>query len=129
MEKGPCGEKIGHYTEVPERKLGEKFGREVYIRWLIAERDGAKLYSMRIFRLGKGGVINRHKHPWEHEIFVLKGVMRVGIGSKSYEVREGYFIYIPPNVEHDYVNIGDEDAYFICTIPNKPTTEEKEVKC
>ena len=129
MIKGSCGEKLGHYTEVSEEKLGEEFGREVYIRWLISEADGARVYSMRVFRLGRGGYINRHKHPWEHEIFVLKGRMRIGVGNRSYEVGEGYFMYIPPNVEHDYTNIGDEEALFICVIPNKPSTEEKEVKC
>jgi quercetin dioxygenase-like cupin family protein len=129
VERGPCGEKLGHYTEVVEEKLGPEFGREAYIRWLISEKDGAKTYAMRIFRIGVGGVINRHKHPWEHEIFVLKGTLRLGIGSRKYVVREGYFIYIPPNVEHDYENIGDEEALFICTIPNKPTDVEREVKC
>jgi len=129
MSLGRCGEKVAHFTSVQEKPLDPKFGVKAYIRWLISKDDGAETYSMRLFRIDIGGRINGHAHPWEHEIFVIKGSMKVRIGSKWYRVSEGYFLYVPPNVEHEYVNDGNQESIFICVIPNKPTAEKKVVKC
>ncbi len=112
-------EKIIHYSEVkPEEVKGAVKTR---IRVLISEKDGAPTYAMRIFEVDPGGEILEHTHPWEHEIFILKGKLRLKIGDKYYEVSEGTAIYIPPNVPHAYWNIGQEVAVFICTIPIKPS--------
>jgi len=89
---------------------------KVRMRVLIGEED-APTYLMRIFEVDPGGIIPEHSHPWEHEIFILKGTLKIRIGDSEYIVREGYVIYIPPNMPHEYVNIGDTTAVFICTIP------------
>ena len=126
---GPCNEKVGHYSEVKEEMLKEEMGKNAFVRWLISEHDGAETFSMRLFRLGIGGFINKHFHPWEHEIYVIKGELKIRIGSRWYRVSDGYYIYIPPNVEHEYINVGSSDAYFICVIPNKPTTKKRLRSC
>lgn len=122
---GPCGEKIGHYEIIHEEKVSEEMASKTWIKWLIRDRDGALTFSMRMFRVEPGGHIKSHKHPWEHEIFVLEGVGEIRIGSKIYRVTRGFFIFIPPNVEHEYWNRGEKDLVFLCLIPNKPSVEEK----
>ena len=109
--------KVVHYTQV-EVTYPIQGNDKVRMRVLIGEED-APTYLMRIFEVDPGGVIPRHEHPWEHEIYVLKGRLKVIIGDQEYIVTEGYAIYIPPNVPHEYMNIGDETAMFICTIPKQ----------
>ncbi len=119
--RGPSGEKIGHYTSVNAVKVGEDMATGTWIRWLIG-KDDAPTFSMRLFEVEVDGHIKAHRHPWEHEIFILKGKGRIRINNRLYDVGEGYYIYIPPNVEHEYWNIGDSKLVFLCMIPNKPTT-------
>ena len=78
-------------------------------------------YAMRVFEMEPKGHIPAHKHPWEHEIFILKGRLRIKVGEEEFILEPETAIYIPPNMVHEYWNIGEEKAKFICTIPNKPT--------
>ncbi len=48
-----------------------------------------------------------HIHPWEHEVFIIRGVGTLVCDGKEYTVREGDAIYIPPNVDHYTLNDGD----------------------
>ncbi len=91
----------------------------VWIQWLISREQGAENYAMRLFTVEPGGVIPKHQHPWEHEIFVIKGKGIIGAGDEEKEVSEGYFAYIPPDVPHWYRNTGNEEWKFICIIPMK----------
>lgn len=120
--KGSSGEKIGHYSEIPAEPVGEDMATGTTIRWLIHKEDGALLFAMRMFEVRPGGHIKAHKHPWEHEIFILEGKGRIRIGEKSYDVSEGYFVYIPPNVEHEYWNTSDSVLRFLCIIPHRHIT-------
>jgi len=127
---GECPVKVVHFSQVEEEKVPEDMATGTTIRWLISEKDGARNYYMRLFTMAPGGHIRGHFHPWEHEIFVLEGSGRVRIGSKTYDVGEGYAIYIPPNVEHEYW-AGQEGMKFLCIIPAGPTAEkvEEPVEC
>ncbi len=127
--KGLCGEIVAHYSLVEAEPVPSNMGIGTTVRWLIKDEDGARAFAMRLFELEPNAKINPHRHPWEHEIFVLEGEGRVRVGSKWYDVSKGYFIFIPPNVEHEYVNTGPTNLSFLCMIPLKPTAEDKEVKC
>ncbi len=127
--KGPCGEKVGHYTDIVEENVPENMAVNTTIRWLVKKEDGAPTFAMRLFKVSRGGHIKAHSHPWEHEIFVVRGRGRVRIGSREYPVEEGYFLYIPPNVEHEYWCTGDSDLEFICVIPHEPSAREEKVEC
>lgn len=129
LPKGPCGEIIAHYASVRAEVIPSNMGTGTTVRWLVKDEDGARAFAMRLFELEPSARINPHRHPWEHEIFVLGGEGRVRVGSRWYDVGEGFFIFIPPNVEHEYVNTGATKLSFLCMIPLKPTAEDKEVKC
>jgi Uncharacterized conserved protein, contains double-stranded beta-helix domain len=101
---------VKKFYEVNEEELPKEQAQKSFIRWLLA--DDNYNFFMRLFRIESGGHINSHFHPWEHEIFILEGKGKIRIGSKVYDVNEGYFIYIPPNAD---MNIGAEsDLKFIC---------------
>ncbi|MET1160553.1 MAG: cupin domain-containing protein [Thermoprotei archaeon] len=118
VKPGPNGEIVNHYEFAEEERVPEDTAHNTTIRWLLSnKRDGVPTFAMRMFRVKPGGYIKAHKHPWEHEIFVLEGVGEIRIGDVVYRVSRGFYIYIPPNVEHEYRNRGDKDLVFLCMIP------------
>lgn len=125
IKYGSCGEKVGYYKDVVIETFSSDMAQKTNIRWLIKKEDGANVFAMRVVTVDKGGHINSHHHPWEHEIFILEGEADIRIGLSTYHVSEGYFLYIPPNVEHEYWNSGGSILKFICMIPNNPTVKEK----
>jgi quercetin dioxygenase-like cupin family protein len=124
-----CG-KVIHYSMVEAEDVPEDMASKTKIRWLIGPKDEPPSFYMRMFEVEAGGHIKAHFHPWEHEIFVLRGSGRIRIGESIYKVGEGYVVYIPPNVEHEYW-AGEEGLVFLCMIPRNPTASEvkEPVKC
>ncbi|OOC42381.1 cupin domain-containing protein [Thermosipho sp. 1074] len=92
-------------------------------RILIGSKDGAKNFVMRLFRLQPGANTLYHSHDWEHEIFVVKGKIQAVTKNGKFEAEQGSFIFVKPNEEHQFVNVGDEYAEFICIIPYMPNNE------
>ncbi len=106
--------------ESTKKEKVEMEGAEgVWIQWLIANKNGAENYAMRLFTLEKGGKIPRHQHPWEHEILFLEGEGIVGAGEDEKKVEAGNFAYIEPDIPHWYRNTGDGEWKFLCIIPIK----------
>ena len=115
---------VGAYWEITEEKVPENMASCTTIRWLLSEKDGVPTFYMRMFTMGPNCHIKGHYHPWEHEIYVLQGEGTIRIGDKKYLVGPGSFIYVPPNVEHEYWS-GSTGLRFLCMIPSKPTAEER----
>ncbi len=108
----------GHYTDVeavPQTKYGTQ---KTVMRWLIGENNSAPNFAMRLVTIEPGGFVGMHDHPYEHEVFVLKGTARVTEGDEVAEVREGGFVFVTPGITHGFENIGDDILEFICCIPN-----------
>jgi quercetin dioxygenase-like cupin family protein len=61
-----------------------------------------------------------HRHPYEHEIFILSGIgiAKEATGQEE-EINPGDFFFIEPDVEHSFINTGDEPLELICCIPDK----------
>lgn len=97
--------------------------KNTWIRILISTSEGLT-YAMRVFEMGVGGHIPAHKHPWEHEIFVLEGRVRIRVEDKTFDLEPYSALYIPPNKVHEYWNISNSRARFICVIPVRPTAPE-----
>ncbi len=112
-------EKVVHYSSVEAKDVVEEGAKKTRVRWLISKSDGAPNFALRMFEVDAGGCTPLHRHPWEHEIFILEGKAKVVIGEKSYEVDEGYVIFIPPNIKHTIINAGSKVLRFLCLIPIK----------
>ncbi len=110
-------EKVTHLRQVPQEKVELKGTKDAYIQWLISDKDGAPNFAMRRFVVKAGGYTPYHHHPYEHEVLVLSGRGQVIIGDKNYEVSEGFVVFVPPDVMHQFRNIGESDLEFICVIP------------
>ncbi len=108
---------IGNIDKVKKEKVDMEGSEKTWIQWLITNKQGAERYAMRLFTMEPGGVIARHEHPWEHEIFILEGNGVVGCCDDEMEVKPGDFLYIEPNVPHWYKNNGKNEFKFLCIIP------------
>jgi len=105
---------IFHYETVKQEEVGDG-AKNAKIRWLITEKNGATHFVMRHFEVGPNGFTPLHKHPYEHEIFVLSGSGVVIVGSEEKPFSGGDVIFIPPNVEHQLRSRGKTE--FLCFIP------------
>ena len=109
--------KVCHYSEVPAEIFGDD-APGVSIRWVIdEEKDGAPIYALRVIEVAPGGHTPDHTHPFEHENFIMEGTGRVQIEGEWFEVTVGDIVFVPPNVQHTYVNTGDNPFKFLCGIP------------
>jgi len=92
--------------------------KDVFVRWLIDENDGAKNFAMRRFEIKPDAKVPLHSHFQDHEIYILtgNGIFYNDLGQEV-KVNPGDAIYIPPNEKHGINNVGSENLVFLCLIP------------
>ena len=91
--------------------------KDVFVRWLIDENDGAKNFAMRRFEIKPKTEVPLHSHPQDHEIYILSGRGKFYNDSGIEEiVEQGDVIYIPPNETHGTKNLGKDDFIFLSVI-------------
>jgi len=110
--------KMAHYKEIPPDPVGEEGASGITVRWVISEKDEAPNFSMRVFEVESGGYSPYHKHPWEHEVFILEGRGSLVQGGEEFPFSKGDVIFIPSGEEHQLKNTSEEKLEFICLIPN-----------
>ena len=69
--------------------------------------------------LEPGGGLPKHTNAAEHEQYLLKGKVRVGIGKKVFEVKIGDTVLIPERVRNWYEAEEKKRFEFLCIVPNK----------
>jgi quercetin dioxygenase-like cupin family protein len=93
--------------------------RGVELRPLITEKEGARHFAMRLFRLEPGGYTPFHVHGWEHEVFVVEGTGQV-IGEQGSEpIEAGVAVFVPAEEKHRF-QAGEKGLAFLCCIPIVP---------
>lgn len=83
---------------------------------ITGENTGANNISMAHGMLPPGIKAEPHYHPFETTIYILSGTVRVFFGDKEEEfvdVSAGDFIYIPKEVVHSPINIGEIPMEFV----------------
>lgn len=113
---------VKHYSEVAATRYEGEDSRGVSIRPMISDADGAPTFAMRYFEIEPGGYTPRHRHEWEHEIFIVSGeVTHYGPDGPT-PLTPGTAVYIPPNEEHQFRNTGETPLVMTCSIPLVPET-------
>ena len=111
--------KVVRASEIEASRVEEEGAEKAWIKWLISKDDGAPNFSMRLFELEPGGRTPLHDHPWEHEVFILDGKCKLILGEDEKVIGPGYAVYVPPNLKHSFMNVGEGKLKFICLIPHK----------
>ncbi len=107
----------GNYKQIKPKEMESEDVRGVKKRVLIGKTQNAPHFIMRMFSIEKGGHSPYHQHSHEHEVFILKGKGIVKDKEGSREVKEGDFVYVPPNCEHQFLNPRGDCFEFLCLIP------------
>ena len=84
----------------------------------ITKKDGAPNFAMRLFEVGPDGHTTRHKHEWEHEVYIVSGNGYVLEGDKKIRVERDCCIFIKSNELHQF-QAGENGLSMICVVPNK----------
>jgi quercetin dioxygenase-like cupin family protein len=109
---------VKHSSDVPEEKSKLEGTKGCTLRWLIAEKDGAEHYAMRLFELLPGGLIPVHIHEdSEHEIYIIEGTATFDNDENKITVKKGDVIFVKPGDKHSFTNTSEKPFKFICVIP------------
>jgi quercetin dioxygenase-like cupin family protein len=109
--------KVFRYDSIQAEPVNMEGASKVKVRWLITKEMGAKNFAMRIFEVESGGYSPLHKHPWEHEVFILEGKGELFNGEKTVPFNSGDVVFVPPDEMHQFKNCGKTLLRFICLIP------------
>lgn len=107
--------KVVHYTDVPAESMEDLPG--ITVRWAISAADGAPRFALRVFEVEPGHGSPQHAHWWEHEVYILAGTGAFWTPEGEVSLRPGHVVFVPPEVEHQFRNTGDEVLRFICVVP------------
>lgn len=108
--------KVGNYKDI---KPESYFDGKVLKRVLVGPKDNSPSFAMRLFTLKPSSSTPYHSHDWEHEVFVVDGIIKVKSKDGETVVERGSFVFVEPNEEHQFINVGDKLAHFICVVPNR----------
>ncbi len=117
--------KLVHFDEVELEPVYAEGAEGANIRWLIAQKDGAPNFAMRMFEVDPGGFTPYHKHAWEHEIYCLEGqgMLVTDRGEQSFGAND--IIYVDPEMMHNFKNVGTTVLKFLCLIPHEEPVKKK----
>jgi quercetin dioxygenase-like cupin family protein len=89
----------------------------VKLRLAIGDAQGARNFHLRVFTVAPGSHTPLHEHPWEHEVFILRGHGVVVAGEQETPFAPNDVVFVPPGELHQFRNSGNGDLEFICVIP------------
>lgn len=110
--------KIQNYAATNQQPVTMEGSTGCKVRWLIGPTDQAPNFAMRQFEVAIGGHTPKHFHPYEHEVFVLRGRGHIVENERTHPINAGDCIYIAPDEIHQFRNTGDQPLEFLCLIPN-----------
>jgi len=89
----------------------------VDVRVVIGPEENAPNFVMRVLEVGLGASTPFHSHPWEHEVYTISGRGAVRSESGETKIEAGTVVYVPPDEQHCFTNVGEEPLRFVCVIP------------
>jgi len=113
--------KIRNAEKVASVPVDCQGARRVEKRVLIGPAEGAPTFNMRQFTLGPGGHTPRHRHDWEHEVFVLSGTGKVSAAEAETDITAGDCVFVQPNELHQFKNTGQGELKLLCLVPKTAT--------
>lgn len=111
--------KIHKADDVPLADGVPPEAKGVEMRLLIHRAEGAPNFYMRQFTVAPEGFTPRHRHDWEHEVYVLSGRGEACTPDGPHPLKAGDCIFVPPREEHQFRNTGDEPLKFLCLVPRQ----------
>jgi len=118
--------KLAHFTQVELQPVNVEGASGTFIRWLIAEKDGAPNFALRMFEVEPGGHTPYHKHAWEHEVYCLEGDGILVFEGNEYPFKAHDSMFIDPDKMHQFKNAGKTKMKFLCIIPHESNYKQED---
>jgi quercetin dioxygenase-like cupin family protein len=109
--------KLEKSTKTAKKPVNVAGAQGVEIRVLISKDDGAPTFAMRMFEVRPGGQTPLHRHPHEHEVFILEGAGTFVHEGQNHPMAKEDVIFVPGNDEHCFKNTGNSLLRFLCIVP------------
>jgi quercetin dioxygenase-like cupin family protein len=109
--------KVEKSANITKKPVNVEGAQGVEIRVLISKDDGAPNFAMRMFEVQPGGHTPLHRHPHEHEVFILEGTGTLVHEGKEHPFARESVIFVPGNDEHCFQNTGRSVLRFLCLVP------------
>jgi len=104
--------------QVIEEPLLKRDAKSTKVRYLIDQRHGANNFYLRIYEIEPGGQTPHDQHPYEHEVYVLRGRAKLLTMANDVptlrDVGEGDVVFIAPNQVHQFSNPNRETFQMLC---------------
>lgn len=75
---------------------------------LVKRDDGPPTCTMSYSEILPNETSSHHSHVWEHEVFIIEGTGTLFCDGKTYPVKAGDGLFIPPNSDHYTLNNGGQ---------------------
>ena len=112
--------KIVPLDKVEKNKVNMEGAAKAWKQLPLGSKDGAPVYSLRVFTVEPGGHTPFHNHPYEHMNYVIAGNgALVNAEGKETPVKAGDFALVDPDEKHQYRNKGDKPFIIICGVPKE----------
>lgn len=108
--------KVEKSANIAAKPVNVEGARGVSIRVLIS-KDEAPNFALRMFEVQPGGHTPLHRHPHEHEVFVLDGAGVFVHEGMDYPIAAEDVVFVPGGDEHCFRNTGNGLLRFLCIVP------------
>ncbi len=105
------------WSAIDPAVVDEEGATETTIRVLLGPNVGAPNFVMRFFEIGPGGQTPFHKHPWEHEMFIVSGEGACVLEDREVPLMPQDAVFMPGGEKHCFRNTGKEVLRVICLVP------------
>ena len=109
--------KVEKSAKIAKMPVTVEGAQGVEVRVLISKADGAPTFAMRMFEVEPGGHTPLHRHPHEHEVFVVDGEGVFIHEGRNYPIAAEHVVFVPGGSEHRFKNTGRSALRFLCLVP------------
>jgi quercetin dioxygenase-like cupin family protein len=112
--------KIVSLDKVEKKKVNMEGAAGAWKQIPLGSKDGAPVYSFRVFTVEPGGHTPFHSHPYEHMNYIIDGEgALVNEKKEEFPVKKGDFALVDPGKKHQYRNKGNRPFIIICGVPKE----------
>ena len=107
---------IRNIDEVEDKPVEMEGVKGARMALMVGRADGAPNFALRSFRIEPAGHSPRHRHDYEHEVYIVDGTGEVLLDGAYRPLRRGDVVYVPANEEHQF-RAGERGLRFLCLVP------------
>jgi len=113
--------KVISLKKVEKNKVNMEGAHKAWKQVPLSRKDGAPVYSYRVFTVESGGYTPYHQHNYEHMNYIIEGEgALVNEAGKEIPIQAGDFALVKPNEKHQYLNKSrDKSMVLICGVPKE----------